>query len=64
LKGGEVIQPIGERILGRIALEDIVDPYSEEVIVCAGERSHRIHSKCRLKITGIEMVKIRSVTDL
>ena len=26
VEGGEIIEPIGERILGRVALEDVVDP--------------------------------------
>ncbi|MEE4242412.1 MAG: DNA-directed RNA polymerase subunit beta', partial [Desulfopila sp.] len=36
LDGGEIIVPLGDRILGRVALEDIVDPYSDEVIVSEG----------------------------
>ena len=32
---GEVIQPLGDRILGRVALEDVVDPLTGEVIVPA-----------------------------
>ena len=32
---GEVIQPLGDRILGRVALEDIVDPLTGEVLVPA-----------------------------
>ena len=34
-EAGEVIQPIGERVLGRVALADIKDPYSDEVLVQA-----------------------------
>jgi DNA-directed RNA polymerase subunit beta' len=33
IEGGEVIVRIGDRILGRVALEDIVDPYTGEVLV-------------------------------
>ena len=32
---GEVIQPLGDRILGRVALEDVVDPLTGEVLVPA-----------------------------
>ena len=32
---GEVIQPLADRILGRVALEDIVDPLTGEVLVPA-----------------------------
>src|SRR5262244_2488026 len=34
-EAGEVIQPLGDRILGRVALEDVVDPLTGEVIVPA-----------------------------
>ena len=37
MEGGEVIQRLEERILGRVAAEDIVDPFTDEVIVKAGE---------------------------
>ena len=33
VEGGEIIEQLGDRILGRIALEDIVDPYTGEVLV-------------------------------
>ena len=33
IEGGEVIVRIGERILGRVALEDVVDPHTGEVLV-------------------------------
>jgi DNA-directed RNA polymerase subunit beta' len=59
LEGGEVIQPLGERILGRTALEDIRDPYTEEVICRAnGEITEDIVK--RTEEVGIERVKIRS----
>ena len=32
-EGGEVVTPLGERILGRVALEDIDDPVTGETIV-------------------------------
>ena len=39
LEAGEVIQRLGERILGRIAHEDIVDPVTGEVLLAAGTRN-------------------------
>ena len=33
VEGGEIIEPMGERILGRVALEPVEDPFSHEVIV-------------------------------
>lgn len=59
LEGGEVIQPLGDRILGRTTLEDVVDPYSEEVLVPAGAEVTEDLVK-RIEDAGIEHVKIRS----
>ena len=38
---GEVIQPLGDRILGRVALEDIVDPLTGEVLVAREHGARR-----------------------
>lgn len=60
LEGGEVIQPIGDRILGRVAFEDITDPYTNEVIVRTNEEvTEEVVRK--LDEAGIERVSIRSV---
>src|SRR5437870_4962439 len=37
VEGGEVIEGIGDRVLGRVGLEDIRDPFSNRVIVQANE---------------------------
>ena len=37
VEGGEIIEPLGERILGRVALDDIHDPVTGEVLVRANE---------------------------
>lgn len=60
LEGGEVIQPIGERILGRVSLEDVTDPYTNEVLVHANEELKEEHI-LRLDDAGIERIMIRSV---
>ncbi len=44
MEGGEIIQRIGERVLGRVAIEDIIDPFSEEVICPSGRRNQRAYS--------------------
>ncbi|MGY5847738.1 DNA-directed RNA polymerase subunit beta' [Salegentibacter sp. HM20] len=36
-KNEEVVESLGERILGRIALEDVINPITEELLVSAGE---------------------------
>ncbi len=60
VEGGEIIQPLEERILGRLAVEDIKDPITKEVIV---KRNQEIDEEYTQKIidAGIDRVKIRSV---
>ena len=60
MDGGEIIVPLGDRILGRVALEDVEDPFNNELIVSAGEQ---ITEDVVEKITaaGIDRVAIRSV---
>ncbi len=60
IEGGEIIQPLEERILGRTIAEDIKDPISKEKI--AGKNS-AIDEELTQKIidAGIDRVKIRSV---
>ena len=60
VEGGEIIEPIGERILGRVALEDIRDPLTDDVLVSAGDEIDE--EKVRVvEDSGIEHVMIRSV---
>lgn len=59
-EGGEIIEKIGERILGRVALVDVVDPYTQEVLVPAnGEITEE--RVAAIENAGIDKVKIRSV---
>ncbi|RME25048.1 MAG: hypothetical protein D6798_09820 [Deltaproteobacteria bacterium] len=60
IEGGEVIEHVGERVLGRVAAEDILDPYSDEVLV---PRNGMLDETAVEKIVqaGVERVKIRSV---
>uniref|UniRef100_A0A832EL56 DNA-directed RNA polymerase subunit beta' n=1 Tax=Desulfacinum infernum TaxID=35837 RepID=A0A832EL56_9BACT len=60
LEAGEIIQRLGERILGRVALEDIVDPVTGDVLVAAGEEIDEEGVK-RIEDAGIEKVPIRSI---
>jgi DNA-directed RNA polymerase subunit beta' len=60
MEGGEVIQRLGERILGRVAVEDIHDPYTDDVLVKAGENLDETLVK-KIEDAGITTVKIRSV---
>jgi DNA-directed RNA polymerase subunit beta' len=60
LEGGEVIQAIGDRILGRVAMEDIVDPYTNEIIIHQNDEVTEDVVK-KLDEAAIERVPIRSV---
>ncbi|MEE9384194.1 MAG: DNA-directed RNA polymerase subunit beta' [Nannocystaceae bacterium] len=60
VEAGEVIEQLGDRILGRVALEPIYRPDSDEVIVREGEM---IDEAAALEVekAGIQSVRIRSV---
>jgi DNA-directed RNA polymerase subunit beta' len=64
LKDGEdIIEPLADRVLGRVAAEDVVHPISSEVIVEAGvlideEVAARVDEAAR---AGLEKIRIRSV---
>ncbi|RZB36449.1 MAG: DNA-directed RNA polymerase subunit beta' [Desulfobacteraceae bacterium Eth-SRB2] len=60
MEGGEVIQRIEERILGRVAAEDIHDPFTDEVIIKNGEDLDE-DAVTAVEDAGIASVKIRSV---
>jgi len=59
-EGGEVIQPVSERILGRIAAEDITDPITGELLLKYNEEIDESAAE-RIERSWIEKVKIRSV---
>jgi DNA-directed RNA polymerase subunit beta' len=60
VEGGEIIESMKDRILGRVALEDIRDPFSDEIIVRGNQEIDEALSE-RIEDAGIEKVKIRSV---
>ncbi len=60
VEGGEIIQVLGERVLGRTALEDIVDPFTEEVIAKAGQDIDE-HIVEKIEGAGLTSARIRSV---
>ncbi len=60
VEGGEVITPLGDRILGRTAAVDIIDSVANEVIVPAGTLIDESHV-ARVEKTAIDTVLIRSV---
>ncbi len=60
VEGGQIIQRVGERILGRVALEDVVDAFSGEVLVEANEQFTEEKVKA-IEDAGIDRVLMRSV---
>ena len=56
----EVVASLGERILGRVSVHDIIDPQTEEIIVRAGEEINDAAAE-RIDASPIESVEIRSV---
>ncbi len=56
----EVVASLSERILGRVSVHDIVDPYTDELIVAAGEEINEIAAE-KIEKSPIEAVEIRSV---
>ncbi|MBD5349269.1 MAG: DNA-directed RNA polymerase subunit beta' [Bacteroides sp.] len=56
----EVVASLGERILGRVSVHDIVDPISGDLIVAAGEEIND-EAADRINASPIESVEIRSV---
>jgi DNA-directed RNA polymerase subunit beta' len=60
MEGGEIIQRLGDRVLGRVAVEDVIDPFTEEVICASGaEIDEQIVQK--IEEAGVSSIKIRSV---
>jgi len=60
IEGGEIIEHVGERVLGRVSSEDILDPYSDEILV---PRNGLIDEAAveNLVAAGVDRVRIRSV---
>ncbi|WP_303784263.1 DNA-directed RNA polymerase subunit beta' [Azovibrio restrictus] len=59
VEGGEVIEPLRERILGRVTADDIVDPDSQETVIFAGTMLDEDLVELVDKL-GIDEVKVRT----
>lgn len=60
VEGGQVITPLGDRILGRTAAVDIIDPVVNKIIIPAGTLIDEANIEAMEK-TSIDEVLIRSV---
>ncbi|MEE2635755.1 MAG: DNA-directed RNA polymerase subunit beta', partial [Acidobacteriota bacterium] len=60
VESGEIIEPLRDRIVGRVALEEIVDPFTSDAITASSELiTEELASQ--IEDSGVEKVKIRSV---
>src|SRR5690349_16605161 len=60
VESGEIIEPLRERIIGRVTLEKITDPFTGETIVDQNEELDE-EKATAIQEAGIEKVRIRSV---
>jgi len=60
IEGGEIIQRVGDRVLGRVALEDIYDPITGELLIPANAEIDEQKVQ-KLQLAGLERMRIRSV---
>ncbi len=60
IEGGEIIEPLEERIYGRTVAEDILDPVTDEVLVARGIELNDETAE-EVVAAGVDRVVIRSV---
>jgi DNA-directed RNA polymerase subunit beta' len=56
----DIVEPLSERVLGRVSVHDVYDPISEQLLVSSGEEINEDIAK-KLDESAIEGVEIRSV---
>ena len=59
IEGGDIIESLGDRILGRVVAVDVVKPGSKKVVLQAG---YMIDEKCveSIELLGIDELRVRS----
>ena len=60
VESGEIIEPLRDRIIGRVTLEKIIDPFTGDVIVDVNDAIDEEKASA-IQEGGIEKVRIRSV---
>ena len=58
--GEEIVEPLSDRILGRVTVDDVYDPHSDELIAESGTLIDETVAE-RIEQAGIDKVMIRSV---
>ena len=59
-EGEDIIEPLPDRIVGNVALEDVYDPIDGELLVAGGQLIEEDAAEA-VEAAGIQVVKIRSV---
>jgi DNA-directed RNA polymerase subunit beta' len=59
VEGGDVVEALGERVLGRVLAEDILKPGSDEVLIANGTLLDEKLVR-RLEHEGVDQIKVRS----
>jgi DNA-directed RNA polymerase subunit beta' len=58
-KNEEIVETLGERILGRVSLHDVYDPISEELLLTAGQEIMERDVK-KIEASPVERIEVRS----
>jgi len=58
-KNEEIVESLGERIVGRVSLHDVYNPATEELLVAAGQHITEVEVK-KIEVSPIDMVEVRS----
>ena len=59
IEGGEVVEPLRERILGRVCAEDVVNPETQETAIEAGTLLDE-NAVDQIENLGVDLVKVRT----
>jgi len=60
VEGGEIIEPLSERILGRVPLDDIYDPFNADELIVEADQELTEELVDKIERSGLELVPLRS----
>ncbi|WP_421868689.1 DNA-directed RNA polymerase subunit beta' [Motiliproteus sp.] len=63
IEGGDVTVPLGDRVLGRVVADDVIDPSSNETLIPAGtliDESWVVRLETDEQLSSIDEIKVRS----
>lgn len=58
-KNEEVVETLGERILGRVSLHDVYNPLNEELLLAAGQEITEVEVK-KIEASPVDKIEVRS----